>query len=216
MRKIKAVIFDVDGVLLDTVPYHFQAWKQLFDKQNIPFTNDDYITKVNGLPRLVGIANIMPYADQQTIQQLAEEKQRYLTQMFLQRPPKPLPGVISLFNKLKKKGIKLAAASSSKNAPFLLKQAQLTDFFSVIISGSDFSKSKPDPELFLLAGKKLKIKPQQCLVIEDASIGIQAAKNGHMKTIGLLSSNDASIVNLADFTIDSIGNYKTIVNFICS
>lgn len=217
MRKtkiIKAVIFDVDGVLLDTVPYHFRAWKKLFNEQGIAFSFTDYLQRVNGVPRLAGIANIMPEADRKTLTRLAEQKQSYFSQLLFKNPPKPLPGVTSLFKKLKKRKIKLVAASSSKNAPLLLDKAGLTPYLSAIISGHDFTKSKPDPELFLLASKRIGIKPCYCLVVEDALVGIQAGKDAKMGTIGLLTSGDLAIKDLADLTVKSLEDQRLIINFI--
>src|ERR1035438_9062702 len=113
--KIKTVICDVDGVLLDTVPYHFEAWEQLFNDEGIRFTYDDYLSKVNGLPRLTGIKNIMPSLEKAYIDKLAKRKQEYFMLKIEKIPPKPLAGVVSFFQKLREKKYNIAAASSSKN-----------------------------------------------------------------------------------------------------
>lgn len=212
--KTKAVIFDVDGVLINTVPYHFKAWKKMFKEEGVNFTFKDYLDKVNGVPRLQGIKNILKGAREKRILTLAERKQLYLTEMINENPPQPLDGVVSLLKKLKKQGIKLAAASSSKNAPLLLKNANLSKYFSTIVSGYDFTKSKPNAELFLLASKRLGIKPSDCLVIEDAAIGIMAANNGGMQTIGVLTSKDKKIKNLADVTVKSLKEQKSILKIL--
>lgn len=211
---IKAAIFDVDGVLLNTVPYHFKAWKRLFSEQGINFTFQDYLQKVNGIPRLSGISNMMPHLNKKALEILASEKQSYFSELVTENPPKPLSGVIKILQKLKKNKTKLAAASSSKNAPQLLEKAGLSKYFNAIVGGHDFTRSKPDPELFLVASKKININPRNCVVIEDAAIGIQAAKNAKMKTIGVLSSNDPEIKNIADITIKSLREVEKILNFI--
>lgn len=213
-QKITGVIFDVDGVLLDSVPYHFEAWKMLFNDVGIQFSYKDYVEKVNGLPRLTGIGNIVGHEDIKHLEMLAGKKQNYLLKSVQKAPPKPLDGVISLLSQLKNLQLKLAAASSSKNAPFLLKEAKLASFFDHIISGKDFSKPKPDPEIFLLASKKLRTPPENCIVIEDALLGIRAAKKGRMRAIGLLSSQDDAIKIEADITINSMKEYADIINYI--
>lgn len=211
---IKAVIFDVDGVLLDTVPYHFKAWKKLFTNQGIIFTFKDYLQKVNGVPRLSGISNIMPNLSKKNLEILASEKQSYFKKLTSDNPPKPLDGVIILLKKLKNYKVKLAAASSSKNAPELLKNAGISQYFDTIVSGHDFTKSKPDPELFLVACKKININPYNCVVIEDAAIGIKAAKNAGMKTVEILNSYNLDNKTIADLTVYSLRESEKIMIFI--
>jgi beta-phosphoglucomutase len=212
--KIRAVIFDVDGVLLDSVPYHFKAWKKIFSEQEIEFSFQDYLNKVNGLPRITGVTNMIGSKNQAKAESLAHRKQLYLKELINKKPPKPLSGVKQLLRALRKKGLKLAAASSSKNAPDLLESAGLARFLDTIVGGNDFVHPKPHPELFLTASQRLKTDPQFCLVLEDASIGIQAAKNAKMKTIGVLSSNDLNLKNEAHLTINSLKEIPTILKFL--
>lgn len=212
--NIKAVIFDVDGVLIDTVPIHFKAWEKMFNEQNIKFTMKDYILKVNGIPRINGIMNILPNIDNNKATELAKLKQTYFLTFINNKPPSPIPNVIKLLNGLRKNRILLAAASSSKNAPTLLKKANLYKYFSIIVSGHDFIKSKPDPEIFLTTSKRMNINPKNCAVVEDALTGIQAAKNAGMYTIGILSSNDSDISKTADFTVQSMTEYQKILHIL--
>lgn len=213
-NTIKAVIFDVDGVLLDTVPYHFKAWKKLFLDQGVRFTFQDYLQKVNGIPRLSGISNIMPNLNPKELETLADKKQSYFLKSITENSPKPLDGVVNLLKELKRRKIKIAAASSSKNAPKLLKNAGLSEYFDAVVGGHDFTRSKPDPELFLVASKKLNIDPFNCVVVEDAAAGVQAAKNANMKTIGILTSADQEIKNIADISLKSLKESETVINFI--
>lgn len=211
---IKAVIFDVDGVLLDTVPYHFQAWKKLFESQGKSFSMNDYLLRVNGVPRHVGIKNILTKASDEELNMLALQKQTYFLELVTQNPPQPLDGIIMLLRKLKTKKYILAAASSSKNAPMLLKKAKLARFFSTVVGGNDFKLPKPHPDLFLTASNRLNIAPYHCIVIEDATIGIQAGKNAGMKTIGVLSSGDKKIKAQATYYISSMRDYEKALQFI--
>lgn len=214
--KIKAAIFDVDGVLLDTVPYHFKAWKKLFEEQGIKFTFNDYLLKVNGLPRITGIKNIIKSKNLNLLEHLANQKQKYFTEFVLNKPPQPLEGALELINELFKKNIKLAAASSSKNAPLLLESSGLSSYLSVIVGGMDFKKPKPDPEIFLTASNELDVPPFNSVVFEDAFLGIIAAKKANMKTIGLLTSNDKNIKKEADITIKSLKQKLEILSFVFS
>lgn len=212
--KITSVIFDVDGVLLDTVPYHFMSWKRLFEEEGIPFNFNDYLLKVNGVPRIAGITNIIPHADNTQIVMLGSRKQKYFTDLISNHPPQPLTGVLPLLKKLIRLEFILCAASSSKNAPLLLSQTKLLPYFSYLISGHDFTKPKPNPEIFLTVCQKANIDPHQCVVVEDALSGIKAAQNASMFTIGVLTSNDKDIRKEADLTVDSLREHTQIINFI--
>lgn len=209
---IKACIFDVDGVLLDSVEYHFKAWKALFDSLAIPFTYDDYVQKVNGLPRSVGIKNIATSATDSECEKYASIKQEFLIDLVKKDPLKPLPGVVDFLTYLQEKEVPAAAASSSKNAPLFLAEAGLDRYLKAIVSGSDFKKPKPDPEIFLLAARRLGMKPSDCLVVEDALSGIRAANTGGMKSVGLLHSGDEAMRKEADICIHSLKEYSVIVD----
>lgn len=213
IKKKSAVIFDVDGVLLDTVPYHFSAWQKMFQDEQIIFTMDDYLKKVNGLPRMTGIKNIVGDLPGKDIDLLAEKKQNYYLDLVHINPPKPLNGVLDFLTQLKNDGFKMAAASSSKNAPLLIEGADLSGFFDVVIGGNDFKNSKPDPEIFLNAAERLVVNPQECIVVEDAVLGILAAKAGGMGTVGLLSSHDLDLENEAEMTIESMKDFRKIYSF---
>jgi beta-phosphoglucomutase len=209
-----AVIFDVDGVLLDTVPYHFKAWHQLFAEEGYTFTHKDYLEKVNGLPRETGIKNVLTNITKTNIKKLTDRKQQYFMEHIAKSMPQPLPGVVSFLNALKTRDTLIGAASSSKNAPALLMKAGIAHHFSIIISGADFKQSKPHPEIFILASQRLSINPESCTVIEDSYHGVQAAKNAKMRAIGVLSSNDEKIASLADFVVDSLKDYERCLEFL--
>lgn len=210
----KAIIFDVDGVLVDTVPYHFLAWQKMFQQAGASFDFSDYLEKVNGLPRAVGIKNILTDVADDELDKLAEVKQQFFLELVDHKPPKPLGGVKAFLQSLGNNLFYLAAASSSKNAPFVLKKTKLDHFFNTIVSGHDFKKPKPDPELFLLAAKKLGMNPSECVVFEDAYHGVEAGNRGGMYTIGLLTSNDQKIPEIAHLTVHDLKKHQKILDHI--
>lgn len=211
---IRAIIFDVDGVLLDTIPYHYRAWKKMFQEHGVRFSRQIYLAKVNGIPRLAGIKNVLPHLSDEEVEHLAMVKQRYLLSFFKIHPPSPLPGTVKLLAELQKGSIVMAAASSSKNAPRLLEMSGLNKFFAAIVGGHEISKPKPDPEIFILASRKLQVDTSLCLVVEDAAVGIEAAKRAGMKTLGLSHSGDKTIMDTADFTVHSLKSYHKILSYL--
>lgn len=200
---IKAIIFDVDGVLLDSVDFHFESWESVFKGENIPFDYDQYLTKVNGVPRKQGILNMIPDIQDEHVETLMQTKQSHFEDLLHSKDMHPLPEVKETLEKLQKQ-YRLGAASSSKNAKTLLQKTGLSDFFEVIITGNDFSKSKPDPELFLLAAEKMNIDPKTTAVVEDAAIGLKAAKAAGMLPIGLSSSHDASLEQETSYIVSTV------------
>lgn len=210
----KAIIFDVDGVLVDTVPYHFQAWKKMFEEAGAKFNFDDYLEKVNGLPRAIGIKNILTDISDSKLDKLAEKKQQYFLAMVDEKPPKPLKGVKQFLQSLGENLFYIAAASSSKNAPFVLKKTKLDHFFNTIVSGHDFKKPKPDPELFLLAAERMGMIPSECVVFEDAYHGVEAGNRGGMYTIGMMTSNDTKIPEIANLTVKDLKDHKSVLQHI--
>jgi len=212
--NIKAIIFDVDGVLVDTVPYHFEAWRRMFEEQGVKFTFEDYVQKVNGLPRDTGVKNILTDLKDEELVSLADKKQDYFLDAFVQKPPKPLKGVIPFLKHLNKLEIVAVAASSSKNAPFVLDRMGIADYLHSTVSGHDFKNPKPDPEIFLTAAQRAGVEPEYCVVVEDALAGVQAAKNGGMYSVGLLHSQDEQIKKEAHLSIHSLQEYKKIIEFL--
>jgi len=186
---LKAVIFDMDGVITNTVPHHFSAWKKFFKQHGVNLSKRAYEKKVNGIPRKDGITNILGKVNKKELEQMMEEKQKMFVEAINNKPPKSFPGFIQFITQLKRKKIKIAAASSSKNTKFILKKIKIYDRFDKVITGYDFKKPKPNPEIFLKAAKELKVKPNECVVFEDAILGVEAGKKAKMKVIGFASGN---------------------------
>lgn len=182
----KGAIFDLDGVIVDTVPFHFESWRHLFSTiHGLHFTKKDYDDKVDGKPRLDSIKLFLPYLKGEEIEKASAIKQEYYLKLLEERPIKQFSSSIALIKELKRKSIKVAVASSSKNTMTILKKINLVSVFDAIISGYDFEKGKPDPEIFLRAASALKLSVSECVVFEDALAGVQAAKAGGFLCVGI-------------------------------
>jgi len=204
-----AVLWDMDGVIADTSKYHFQSWVIAFKPEGIKFTqihferafgmaNIDIIPMVSG--KRVSIDKINAIADfkETTFRSLIKDK---IT---------ALPGVIELVNSLKNAGIKMALVSSTpkENIDLILGKLGIMQYFDVIVSGDDVTEGKPSPQVYLLGAKKLSVAPHNCVVIEDAVVGVEAAKGGGMKCIGVTNTVPASKLSAADLIVDSLANVK--------
>lgn len=187
--SIKACIFDLDGVIVDTAKYHFLAWKKLADELNINFTKEDN-EKLKGVSRMKSLDIILDLGklqfDAETKNKLAEKKNKwYLEYIHKLDKSEVLPGVEKFLTDLRQRGIKIALGSASKNARLILKNIQMENYFDAIIDGTKITKAKPDPEVFLASAEELHIKPEECVVFEDAEAGVQAALRGGMKAVGI-------------------------------
>lgn len=191
--KYKAIIFDLDGVICSTDEYHYKAWKQLADKMNIPFDRK-VNERLRGVSRMQSLEIILetyhgPVLSQNEKDKLAEEKNdTYRASLSEMSTDNLSAEVRETLETLRKMGLKLAIGSSSKNARFILKQIGLADFFDAISDGTNIVKSKPDPEVFLKAAEYIGEKPEDCLVVEDAEAGIDAAAAGNFDGAGIGSA----------------------------
>jgi beta-phosphoglucomutase len=206
---VKAYLFDLDGVLVDTAKYHFIAWKKLADELNIPFTHDDN-EKLKGVSRMDSLDIILKLGGRslstQEKNELADRKNKWFVDFVNGMSPSEIfPGVKELLAELKKRGLKVGLASSSKNAPAVLQLLGITSLFDAIVDGSMVTNAKPDPELFLLASEKLNTPPSECVVFEDAEAGVEAAKRAGMKCVGVGS---VSILHQADFIVKQVADFK--------
>jgi beta-phosphoglucomutase len=205
----RAVIFDLDGVLVSTDEFHYRAWKQMASEENIPFSRS-VNEKLRGISRMESLEIILKnsskkYSPSQKAD-LAERKNRYYKKLLEGLSPESvLPGVLDLLDGLKQQRFQIAVGSSSKNAPYILQKTGLDRFFDAAVDGSEIRKSKPDPEVFLLAAKKLGVPPGSCVVVEDAAAGISAAKAGGMAAVGIGSASSCA---LADWTAKSLQETK--------
>lgn len=201
---IKALIFDLDGVIVDTAKYHFIAWRKLANDLGFDFTEKDN-ERLKGVSRMTSLDILLEIGGKKLGKEekrlLAEKKNKnyreYITQM---KPSEILPGVMDFLEDIKSKGYKTAIGSASKNTPTILEQIGLSTFFDAVIDGNKISKAKPAPEVFLKGAEELQVMPKECIVFEDAQAGIEAALNGNMYAIGV---GDARVLSKAHFVIKS-------------
>jgi beta-phosphoglucomutase len=207
---IKAAIFDLDGVIIDTAHYHYIAWKRLASEFGITLTpaHNELLKGVSRLRSLEIILSLgkIELPDLQK-EQLAEKKNKWFVEYIESiRPEEIYPGVRELLKVLKKKNIKVGLASSSKNAPRVIELLGIARDFDTIVDGTMITHTKPDPEIFLLAAHKLGIAPADCVVFEDAEAGVEAALAAGMKCVGVgsveqLGKANKVIARTGDFEV---------------
>ena len=187
---MKGVIFDLDGVLVTTDELHYEAWKKIAEELGITtFTKKDN-ERQRGVSRMESLEVVLEKADRTFTDEekleLADRKNEYFKESLKTLTPDDLlPGVNETLDLLRERGILTALGSASKNALTILERIEIEDKMDAIASGLDVTKSKPDPEVFLVAAKKLNLPPEECLVVEDAAAGIEAATRGGMKSLAV-------------------------------
>lgn len=187
---IKGVIFDLDGVLVSTDKMHYLAWKRISEELGIfDFTEEDNIRQ-RGVSRMDSLEIVLEkgtkkFSDEEK-QVLAERKNGYYIELLQQLDKNALlPLAIETLNMLREKGYLVAVGSVSKNTPLILSKTGLAPYIDKVSCGLDITRSKPDPEVFLVAADKLALDPSECLVVEDSAAGIVAAKAAGMKSLGV-------------------------------
>ena len=186
---IKGVIFDLDGVLVSTDELHYRAWKTLADDEGIHFDRE-INQRLRGVSRMESLEILLDkatakYTPQQK-QEFAERKNNcYRKSLAALTPADVLAGSVEILQSLRQRGIKIAIGSSSKNAPLIMERAGLLGAVDQIADGNDITRSKPDPEVFLLAAERLGLQPAECLVVEDAAAGIEAGLIAGMAVFGI-------------------------------
>ncbi|MEJ1241780.1 beta-phosphoglucomutase [Chryseolinea sp. T2] len=206
---IRACIFDLDGVIVDTARYHFLAWSRLAGELGIPFTERDNerlkgVSRMRSLEILLSLGKNKTYSDSE-IEALAARKNEWFVE-YIDRMDRSeiFPGVEKLIADLKHRGILVGLASSSKNAPQVIQSLGIADEFDVVVDGGMVKHAKPDPEIFLLAASLLKISSHDCVVFEDAAAGIDAAIAAGMKSVGIGSSE---LLGHANIVVSRTGDF---------
>jgi beta-phosphoglucomutase len=208
---IRGCIFDLDGVVVDTAKYHYLAWKRLAKEMGFDFTEQDN-ERLKGVSRMRSLDILLEIGGmtmgQEEKEAMATKKNEWYREYILKMEPgEILPGVQDFFSELKKEGMKIALGSASKNAVTILEQIGLKDTFDAIVDGTKVEKAKPDPEVFLKGAKEIGLMPEECVVFEDAEAGVEAAKSGKMKCVGV---GDPEILGKADIVIPGFRNFHLI------
>ena len=206
---IKGVIFDLDGVIVSTDELHYQGWKYMADGEGIYFDRE-INERLRGVSRMESLSIILEkaekiYTDEQkeALATLKNDYYKYLLATKLS-PKDILAGVKEVLSGLKSAGVKIAIGSSSKNAPTILKQIGLDTTFDAVSDGNNITRSKPEPEVFLIAAERLGLNPVDCLVVEDAEAGITAALAANMKTLAVGSAAKDKRADLAATDLSKI------------
>ena len=204
---IKAVIFDLDGVIVSTDDCHYEAWKKMADEEGIYF-DKEINNRLRGVSRTESLEIILERAEKAYTEEekvdLATRKNGYYTEFIKKLTPADiLPGAKETLDELKANGIKVAIGSSSKNTPIILKQIGLDTYFDAVSDGNNISKSKPDPEVFIKAADMLGIPYSECMIVEDADAGVEAGKRAGMKTLSVHGANGAD-VSVEDLSEESL------------
>ncbi len=195
---IEGYIFDVDGVLTDTAEYHYRAWQRLADEEKLPFDRqaNEALRGVSRRESLMHIVGDKQYPEA-ALQEMMERKNRYYVESIATITPKDLfPGAIELLQELKRAGIKIAIGSASKNARTVIEKLGIANLIDAIADGDSVTRPKPAPDVFLYAAKQLELDPDRCVVVEDATVGIEAAIAGGMRSIGIGPTTRVGAANI--------------------
>ena len=215
---IRACIFDLDGVIVDTAKYHYMAWKRLAYELGIEFT-EQHNERLKGVSRIRSLEIILEIGGVELSEaektKCAERKNKWFVDYVnAMKPEEVFSGAIDLISELKARKFRVALASSSKNAQGILEHLKISNLFEIVVDGTMITHSKPDPEIFLLAANLLRLPPADCVVFEDAEAGIEAAHSAGMKAVGV---GKESVLGNAEIVVDQIGHFrfemlKTLIN----
>jgi beta-phosphoglucomutase len=210
---IRGVIFDLDGVVVTTDELHYRAWQRLADQEGIRF--DRQINqRLRGVSRMESLEIVLErsprtYSPEERILLAERKNETYRESLQTLTPADVLPGSREIIVELRRRGVRTAVGSSSRNTPLILARTGLAGLFDAVADGNDITRSKPDPEVFLLAARRLGVPPGECLVVEDAVAGVEAARRAGMAVFGIGTAESLPGVahlarSLADMTADSL------------
>ncbi len=194
--SIKAALFDLDGVIVDTAKYHYLAWKRLASELGFVFTTKDNerlkgVSRMRSLEILLEVGGLLGrFSEEEMVQMATRKNEWYVSYISKMDESEILEGTVECLKGFRALGIKTALGSASKNAMLILNNLKLTPLFDAIIDGTRVSKAKPDPEVFLLGAKEVFVDPKDCVVFEDAQAGLEAARNAGMKAIAIGKPED--------------------------
>ncbi|MGI6084979.1 MAG: beta-phosphoglucomutase [Acetivibrionales bacterium] len=189
--SIKAALFDLDGVIVDTAKYHYLAWQRLANELGFIFTEKDNerlkgVSRIRSLEILLEVGGVLGSFSEAEMTEMAERKNRWYVEYISKMDESEiLEGTLECLNGFKDIGVKIALGTASKNALLILKNLRIKHYFDAIVDGNKVTRAKPDPEVFLACAKELKVIPEECVVFEDAQAGLDAAKAAGMKAVAI-------------------------------
>ncbi len=206
----EAVVFDLDGVICHTDHYHYLGWKSVADDLGVPF-DETVNNRLRGVSRMESLEIMLepyegePLSDDRKLELATIKNDRYRVMLGDMSPADLDPSVRTTLDDLRARGLRLAIGSSSKNAKYILERIGLGGYFDAISDGTNISRSKPDPEVFLKAAEYLGIDPAKCVVVEDAVAGIDAGEAAGMYTVSIgdaadQGAGDAKLGTFADLS----------------
>ncbi|MDE2135050.1 MAG: beta-phosphoglucomutase [Alphaproteobacteria bacterium] len=204
-KALKACLFDLDGVIVDTAKYHYIAWREIANELGFAFTEEDNeklkgVSRVRSLEILLGIGGVLLDDGQKAL--LAQKKNSlYLRHVSQMRPDEVLPGAREFLTDCRNRNLGIGLGSASKNARTILDLLRISPLFDVIVDGNKVTRAKPDPEVFLTGARELGVLPQNCAVFEDAEAGIEAAIAANMFSVGV---GDPAVLGNADFVVSGL------------
>lgn len=203
----KAVIWDMDGVIASTAPYHLKAWQEVFRKRGVEFTKRDFSRHFGQRNDSIIKSAMGEVISREEMETIADEKEKCFRRR-LGKDIRPLPGVIELMGSLLRHGFKMALASSAppENISLITRSLGIERLFHAIISGHEVPRGKPAPDVFLLAAERLGIEPARCIVVEDAVAGVQAAKRAGMSCLAVTNTHTRDRLLEADLVVDSLAD----------
>ncbi|MDZ7897628.1 MAG: beta-phosphoglucomutase [Arcicella sp.] len=214
MTKVKACLFDLDGVIVDTAIYHFQAWRRLANELGFDFTEHQNeqlkgISRMESLELILGWGNVT-LTEEEKLDWATRKNDWYLDLVKEMTPDEVLPGVKDFLILLRENNIKIALGSASKNSKLILERIEMLSYFDAIIDGNNITKGKPNPQVFLMGAEATDCKPEECVVFEDALAGVQAGKLGGMRVVGVgspevLTEADVVISTFEEMTLEMLG-----------
>ena len=200
----RAVLWDLDGVLVDTGEFHYRAWQQVLDEEGIPFSRDEFqrifgLHNTSALERLLGAP-----PDPVTLRRIGDRKEA-LFREFIGGRAEPMPGVVEWLRRLQRRGVLQAVASSAQpeNMEFLVDELGIRGYFDALVS-ADGMPGKPDPAVFLEAARRLGVSPERCVVVEDSFHGLQAARRAGMRCLGVATTHPANMLGAADRVVERL------------
>jgi len=195
----RAVIFDLDGVLVWTIPMHWWAFRQTFLEEGKDFSYEDYMERAVGASRDQVIRNVLgDHLPPSRLEQLMASKGRYVEEYVREKGVDTIPGAMDFVRSVRARGLKTAVASASRTPRFLLESVDAAGLFDAIVDRTMVEESKPQPDLFLLCAKMLEVQPSECVVIEDSDVGVEAAVRAGMRVLALTTTHDRSDLGKAN------------------